>query len=328
MLKIFTCLKILIVFFIFCSMAYATDPGIPDSVIAGNLDGSPILSCPGDTINIPIWVKNDEDAVLLYFLIAIDDQYISDYLNGQVYGILDTLSDPPHWDVYGFHNPFQDLPSPGYSSYPLLCKSDDPFHMPYNWLPFNTQSEWVKVADFTFVLSSDESIIGDSIQVIEGENPILTGGICFTDNSGYNEWFPEFIDGSILIVPDGYAYFPGDVNMANGLWPPMVLGNDLTYLINYFKGAPTSPPCYMHNPNAPFPPGTYFWASADIDGNCIVMGSDVTRLVAYFRGAGVIEWCADYSPAWPPIPDDAPDGWPNCETPSVTGRVIPTGTGK
>ncbi|MCD6161295.1 MAG: hypothetical protein J7K40_02655 [candidate division Zixibacteria bacterium] len=224
MLKFSNCIKILIVFFIFFSTVYATDPGIPDSVIAGNLDGSPILSCPGDTINIPIWVKNDEDAVLLYFLIAIDDQYISDYLNGQVYGILDTLSDPPHWDMYGFHNPFQDLLSPGYSSYPLLCKSDDPFHIPYDWLPFNTQSEWVKAADFTFVLSSDESIIGDSIQVIEGENPILTGGICFTDNSGYNEWFPDFVGGTILIVPGGYEYLPGDANMALGLWPPRVQG--------------------------------------------------------------------------------------------------------
>ena len=107
--------------------------------------------------------------------------------------------------------------------------------------------------------------------------------------------------------------------MANGIWPPMVIGGDVTYLVNYFKGSGDA--CLLYG----------FWASADANGDCIVMGSDVIRMVAYFRGAGDIEWCADYPPAWPTsgdLPPSAPDGWPNCETPPVTEKVLPSGSDK
>jgi len=101
----------------------------------------------------------------------------------------------------------------------------------------------------------------------------------------------------------GYAYLPGDANMANGLWPPIVIGGDVTYLVNYFKGSPSSNPCLLDG----------FWASADANADCIVMGSDVIRMVAYFRGSGVIEHCIDYPPLYPPVPVDPPAGWPNCD---------------
>ena len=58
------------------------------------------------------------------------------------------------------------------------------------------------------------------------------------------------------------------------------------------------------------------------------MGSDVIRLVAYFRGVGEIEYCADYEPVWPSVPEEAPDGWPNCETPPMTSKVLPSGDSK
>lgn len=119
-------------------------------------------------------------------------------------------------------------------------------------------------------------------------------------------------------VPPGYAYLPGDANMANGLWPPSVIGGDVTYLVNYFKGLPASQPCLLDG----------FWCSADANGDCIVMGSDVIKLVNYFRGIGIIEYCPSYPPAYPPIPPSMPSGWPNCQTPSVTGKVIPTDTGR
>ncbi|MCD6161296.1 MAG: hypothetical protein J7K40_02660 [candidate division Zixibacteria bacterium] len=95
----------------------------------------------------------------------------------------------------------------------------------------------------------------------------------------------------------------------------------MTYLVNYFKGSSTSQPCLLDG----------FWASADINGDCNVIGTDVTRLVNYFRGTGIIEYCADYEPLWLSTSEaevcGEPDGWPNCETPPVTGRVIPSGTG-
>ena len=98
-----------------------------------------------------------------------------------------------------------------------------------------------------------------------------------------------------------YQYVPGDANMINGQWPPLVIGGDVTYLVGYFRGMNAS--CLIGG----------FYNSADANGDCLVIGSDVTKLVTYFRGLTQLSHCADYPPAWPPLPEDAPAGWPNCE---------------
>jgi len=104
-----------------------------------------------------------------------------------------------------------------------------------------------------------------------------------------------------------WEYLPGDANMYNGGWPPSVIGADVTYLVNYFRGQPTSNPCLFN----------YFWASADANGDCEIIGSDVTRLVNYFRGSRGLEFCGDILPAWPTpedVPFEAPPQWPNCNS--------------
>ncbi|MCP4582303.1 MAG: hypothetical protein GY839_11875 [candidate division Zixibacteria bacterium] len=110
---------------------------------------------------------------------------------------------------------------------------------------------------------------------------------------------------------DSIEYLPGDVNMANGAWPPMVIGGDVTYLVNYFRGMESSPPCRFDG----------FWCSADANGDCRVIGSDVTKLVTYFRGLTSLSYCTDFEPAWhdpSELPPSAPSGWPNCDEPTVT----------
>ncbi|MCP4580950.1 MAG: hypothetical protein GY839_04990 [candidate division Zixibacteria bacterium] len=101
-----------------------------------------------------------------------------------------------------------------------------------------------------------------------------------------------------------YQYLPGDANMPVGIWPPSVIGADVTYLVNYFRAM--NGPCLLDS----------FYASADANGDCLIIGSDVTKLVTYFRGLTSISWCPDYPPCWP-TPDDLPAeeplGWPNCE---------------
>jgi hypothetical protein len=120
----------------------------------------------------------------------------------------------------------------------------------------------------------------------------------------------------------GYEYLPGDVNMYNGVWPPApVVGADATYLINFFRGFTTSHSCFINNPDAPVlwpngQPGQYFWASADVNGDCQVIGADVTKLINYLRGSGTLSWCVEYEPVWHnagELPAEAPAGWPNCE---------------
>ncbi len=109
----------------------------------------------------------------------------------------------------------------------------------------------------------------------------------------------------------GYAYLPGDVNMYDGTWPPSVVGGDVTYLVNFFRDAPSSVACLMDG----------FWASADINGDCNVIGGDVTKLVNFFRDQGNISYCPNYEPLWlspADLPPVAPAGWPNCDI-SVSG---------
>jgi len=112
----------------------------------------------------------------------------------------------------------------------------------------------------------------------------------------------------IFIWGADYEYLPGDVNMYGGTWPPSATGPDVTYLVNFFRGAPTSHACYLDG----------FWCSADANGDCNIIGSDVTKLVNVFRGVGSIGYCVDYEPAWPTpadLPPSMPPGWPGCETP-------------
>jgi len=101
----------------------------------------------------------------------------------------------------------------------------------------------------------------------------------------------------------GYQYIPGYVNMFGGAWPPSATGPDVTYLVNFFRGTPTSHSCLLDG----------FWASADANGDCNIIGSDVTKLVNVFRGNDSVGFCVDYPPAWPPIPEEAPLDWPGCE---------------
>ncbi len=123
------------------------------------------------------------------------------------------------------------------------------------------------------------------------------------------------------ITPSNYEYLPGDANMYNGLWPPQVIGGDVTYLVNYFRGVEACQPCPLDD----------FWCSADANGDCNIIGSDVTRLVNYFRGNVSLLYCPDYEPLWltpDDLPAEAPVGWPNCDTPQVMGKVLPSGDSK
>jgi len=110
----------------------------------------------------------------------------------------------------------------------------------------------------------------------------------------------------ITVTSNYQFYLPGDVNMAGGTWPPVATGPDVTYLVNYFRGVPTSQSCLLDG----------FWCSADANGDCSIFGSDVTKLVNVFRGIGSIGYCDNYVPTWlspANFPDEAPSGWPNCD---------------
>ncbi|MCP4582292.1 MAG: hypothetical protein GY839_11820 [candidate division Zixibacteria bacterium] len=156
--------------------------------------------------------------------------------------------------------------------------------------------------------SSNYQINGTIGQPVVGE----TSSPSYTVEAGY--WV-----GAGLSGPDGYEYLPGDANMPNGIWPPAVIGSDVTYLVNYFRSI--GGPCLLDG----------FYASADANGDCLVIGSDVTKLVTYFRGMTSLSYCIDYEPAWhdpSELPPSAPSGWPNCEGDVATSEAFIPGESK
>ena len=119
-------------------------------------------------------------------------------------------------------------------------------------------------------------------------------------------WECSYFNLSITAEADTYEYLPGDANMASGTWPPIAIGGDVTYLVNYFRSITSA--CMLDG----------FYAAADANGSCSVTGADVTKLVSYFRGMDNLSYCPDYPTTWPPMPDTAPDGWPGCDSPILS----------
>ena len=147
-------------------------------------------------------------------------------------------------------------------------------------------------------------------QLVVGQTYTIVGVVYY----GYDIYkvYPRFAS-DVTLIQQGYQYLPGDANMYNGAWPPSVIGSDVTYLVNFFRGLETNPACNID--------GNYM--AADVNASCTIIGSDVTRLVNFFRGSGEIEYCPDWEPVWhnqSELPENAPDGWPNCEAPTVTGK--------
>jgi len=144
---------------------YAEDPGLPDSVIAGNLDDSFIEASPGDTIDIPVWIKNDENIIAIYLPIALDSQYIAEDISGNFYDIFDSLN-TPHYDTVDFLIHFPDEPIEGLTTYSFIAHGSPKF-----WYVFNSGYEWVHMADFRFILSSENLSAGDTIPIVQGNSP-------------------------------------------------------------------------------------------------------------------------------------------------------------
>lgn len=134
-----------------------------------------------------------------------------------------------------------------------------------------------------------------------------TGDTVEVERADVDGRYIELCDVDRSLMPYS-QYYPGDANMANGIWPPAVIGSDVTYLVNFFRSIPANPACLLSG----------HYCAADVNGDCRVIGSDVTRLVNYFRGIATLSYCPDYPPLWlapEDFSEEPPAGWPNCETP-------------
>lgn len=267
---------------LFCT-ALADDPGDPDSLIIGNLDGSHIQASPGDTIDIPLWLKNDEDVASMWIPIGTTDQFITERLGGILYDFL------TYWDIAEFLTTEPDQPFPEYTTQTIFAVHD--LYKPWNDSLCNTEGNWLKIADLTVAISPDTSNIGQSTQPIEGYDPPC-GPAVFGDETGFIIWAPTIVGRFIDIVVAGCDYVPGDIN-GNGL----VQGSDVTYGSNYFKGLGPPPPDSCWNDSTE----SWLYSACDCNGNCVFTGSDVTYLTSYLKGIGdPPTWCPQTPPLNPP----------------------------
>ena len=200
------------------------------------------------------------------------------------------------------------------TSYPPVFPTVDPYDGSYNGnfdvfvAKFSTGGSTLVFSTF---LGGGNWDYGLAIALSGSGNNVYLSGSTYSSN------FPRVhpYDGSYNGNADvflakfrmgGYDYLPGDVNMSEGNWPPGPFSNDVTYLVNAFRGLPSSTACNFDG----------FWASADPNGDCAMLSNDVTFLVNFFRGLNALDFCDDYPPAWPTpadLPPFAPPGWPNCE---------------
>ena len=182
-----------------------------------------------------------------------------------------------------------------------------------------SDSLYIETVSLAFAPVYHDSIVGDIYWYTIGANDSGTTVnyyVVATDNQDLRTQSPTE-SYQCTSHPQGFAYLPGDANMYNGDWPPAVIGSDVTYLVNFFRGLTTNPACNIE--------GSYM--AADVNASCTVIGSDVTRLVNFFRGSGVIEYCPDWEPLWhntSELPDSMPEGWPHCDSPVTAGvKVLP-----
>ncbi len=149
--------KSIIVFFllsgIYPLLAFAQDPGMPDSVIFGNLDGSPIYS--DRVVHLPLWFKNDEDLTFMTLSVGIDRAF--GHFGAQILYNYPLNSWDVCWDTLYSSSPFPEFPD--YLFMTLVLMSDtggEPNP------PLNTDSSWQQILSIRLILNSDSSLIGDT----------------------------------------------------------------------------------------------------------------------------------------------------------------------
>ncbi|HBZ00339.1 MAG TPA: hypothetical protein DEO84_03355, partial [candidate division Zixibacteria bacterium] len=165
------------------------DPGIPDTVIIGNLDGSLIAAHPGDTLFIPIWLKNDQSVAAMILPIGTSDVYFSSRLGGIINSPL------TRFGAALFLNPESSQPIAGFTTQTLSC-----WAVEHRDSLLNTLGIYKQVAEIRAVVTGDSSTIGDTTLVIQGFHPRV-GLITMSDSVGLNEWNPVVIPGKVYICP-------------------------------------------------------------------------------------------------------------------------------
>ena len=185
--------------FLLAPPAFSQDPGIQDSMVYGNFDGTPILAGLNSQITIPVYLKTDDSVIFIHWPLATDNDYVATRDAGNF------LPPITLWDDKSFLNPDLNSPLQGYTSQSILGFAFlfDP-RDPQNFL--YTNGEWWHVANFLLTTTSDITVLGDTTVFVEGINP-ANGGILMGLSDGIGEVRPGVIWGSLYFPPNNAPVF-------------------------------------------------------------------------------------------------------------------------
>jgi len=192
-------------FAVFClilgasSTVNAQDPGNPDSLIIGNLDGTPFLAGLNTQIAIPVYLKTDDSIAFMHLPVATEDSFIVSRNGGFLYEPLSL------WDDASFLDPDSNSPSVGHTSQSILGFAFlFPPEDPQNYLYTNYQ--WWHIADFYMTTTDDISVLGDTTYTLEGINP-ANGDMLMGLPDGITVIIPQTIWGGIYFPPNNAPVF-------------------------------------------------------------------------------------------------------------------------
>lgn len=256
------------------------DNGVPDSIIVGNLDRSPIVVQIGLPFTIPVWVKNDEDVAGLSFALSAERKFIWGMGGHNRIGPLSA------WPII-FDRPCDGDPSDPNRISVAVCIYARSFQTGFVDL-LNTDGNYVQVAELTIWPAYDSSIVGDTTEISAGTYHDI-GITTFCDPAGLEEWNPVTVPGKVTFIGTACHYIVGDVNGSR-----TYTGLDVVYAVRYFKGGPHPP----YSCECPSGSGNFWFVAGDANASCTFNGLDIVYMVRNFR---MDPWGAEPCPFCPGV---------------------------
>ena len=181
------------------TLSFAQDPGIQDSMIFGNLNGTPILAGLNMQIIVPVYLRTDDSVTFVHLPMATDNNYVAHRDSGT---ILTPLS---LWDDKSFLVPDPNSPRVGLTSQSILgfAYLADPYD-PQNFL--HTHGQWWHIADFKLTTTNNIAVLGDTTFFSMGRNP-ANDTLALGLSDGATEVHPAIKWGSIYFPPNSPPAF-------------------------------------------------------------------------------------------------------------------------
>ena len=155
--------------------AFGQDPGNVDSLAFGNVDGSPMNIFIDSQVQIPVWLKCDENLSFAHLCLATENLYITSRLYFMpVAPFID-------WELQGTF-PANGWPMNGYTSQSVMGIADYSLPQP-NYI--NTDGDWLLLGYFLIETTDDIAAFGQTTDLMAGEDPIQGVTVLFDET-----WVP------------------------------------------------------------------------------------------------------------------------------------------